>query len=90
MLFMACTTCKKVVQANATGTCLGCQRGFVTEPQEDAYEYHKQEEKDALQKSESEEVFLQKSPTPRKRVRKRNTKRKKVTSKGKKNKKVRK
>lgn len=85
MIFMACTTCKRVVQSNATGTCLGCQRGFVAEPQEDSYEHYKQEENNALQKPESEEVFLRKSPTTREKVRKRNEKRKKVTSKGKKN-----
>ena len=84
MIFMACTTCKRVVQSNATGTCLGCQRGFVAEPQEDAYEHHKQEENNSIQKPESEEVFLRKSPKPRKKVRKRNAKRKTITSKGKK------
>lgn len=25
---MTCTSCKAVVQVNATGTCLGCQQGF--------------------------------------------------------------
>ena len=86
MIFMACTTCKRVVQSNATGTCLGCQRGFVAGPQEDSYEHHKQEEKNnALQKPEPEEVLLRESPTTREKVRKRNEKRKKVTSKGKKN-----
>ena len=37
MKFMECTTCKRLVQINETGTCLGCQRGFSSEPQEDAW-----------------------------------------------------
>ena len=37
MNFMECTTCKAVVLANNTGTCLGCQNGFVFEKQEDAW-----------------------------------------------------
>ena len=36
MQFMHCTTCKGLVQVNATGTCLGCQKGFAG-PQEDAW-----------------------------------------------------
>lgn len=36
MQYMTCNTCRRVVQLNATGICLGCQRGFVKEPQEDS------------------------------------------------------
>ncbi len=37
---MNCTTCTVLVEVNNTGVCLGCQRGFVKEPQEDSYEHH--------------------------------------------------
>ena len=36
MDFMHCTCCQTLVQVNPTGTCLGCQRGFVGK-QEDAW-----------------------------------------------------
>ena len=34
---MNCTTCHGLCQVNNTGICLGCQRGFVNLPQEDAW-----------------------------------------------------
>ena len=35
--WMTCTSCKAVVQLNATGTCLGCQGGFGCQSEEDRY-----------------------------------------------------
>jgi hypothetical protein len=35
--YMQCTTCKAIVYANNTGTCLGCQSGFSQEKQEDIW-----------------------------------------------------
>lgn len=35
MNYMTCNTCNNIVQANATGICLGCQMGFAG-PQSDA------------------------------------------------------
>jgi len=37
---MVCTTCKDLVLVNATGTCLACQKGFCSSPQEDSWKYH--------------------------------------------------
>lgn len=37
MKFMECQSCKGTVQINNTGLCLGCQRGFIGVPQEDAW-----------------------------------------------------
>jgi ribosomal protein L37E len=37
MNYMQCTTCKKTVYLNDTGTCLACQRGFAQEVQEDVW-----------------------------------------------------
>lgn len=87
MLFMTCTTCTKVVQVNPTGTCLGCQRGFVAAPQEDAYEFHKEEVENAIQKQETKELDVPKQSSSRSQVSKRNTKRSKSAKKNKKNKK---
>lgn len=50
MKFMECTTCKGVVQINNTGTCLGCQRGFTSEPQEDAWILEEEKNEDTLDK----------------------------------------
>lgn len=83
MIFMACTTCKRVVQVNSTGTCLGCQRGFIGAPQEDAYEFHKPEVEDALQKSETKSLDAPKQARDGRPMGKRNTKRKKPASKSK-------
>ena len=44
MKFMNCTSCQGLVQVNATGICLGCQRGFVNTAQEDAYLFHQPKE----------------------------------------------
>lgn len=58
---MHCTTCKTLVTVNNTGTCLGCQRGFVKEPQEDSHEYHqRQEEKILVEMLEKQEKDLEK------------------------------
>lgn len=35
--WMTCTTCKAIVQLNATGTCLGCQGGFAGQQDADRY-----------------------------------------------------
>ena len=35
--WMTCTTCRAIVQLNATGTCLGCQGGFNPCNKEDEY-----------------------------------------------------
>lgn len=35
--WMTCTTCKTVVKANETGTCLSCQGGFTGKLGKDAY-----------------------------------------------------
>lgn len=40
--WMTCTTCKTVVIANETGTCLSCQGGFSGEIGKDAYLYTEQ------------------------------------------------
>ena len=37
MNYMHCTTCRKVVQVNATGICTGCQLGFAPPPEEECY-----------------------------------------------------
>lgn len=37
MQFMECQSCRGIVQTNNAGLCLGCQRGFIGIPQEDAY-----------------------------------------------------
>jgi hypothetical protein len=37
MIYMQCITCKKTVHMNETGTCLGCQRGFAHDTQEDVW-----------------------------------------------------
>ncbi len=43
--WMTCTTCSKVVEANMTGICIGCQSGFNPVPQRDPYlqDYEEQE-----------------------------------------------
>jgi len=35
--WMTCTSCRAIVQLNATGTCLGCQGGFGCQSKEDRY-----------------------------------------------------
>ena len=56
---MSCPSCKAVVQLNATGVCLGCQRGFPGVSQEDSWKpvrgiedlQHRQKEiEDAIEK----------------------------------------
>jgi len=62
MNFMTCGSCATICQVNNTGICLGCQRGFVNLPQEDAWvnsedrqkyllEQRKREIEEALEKS---------------------------------------
>lgn len=38
MKYMQCTTCKRTVYQNDIGTCLGCQRGFAHQTQEDVWQ----------------------------------------------------
>ena len=50
--WMTCTTCKAIVQLNATGTCLGCQGGFNPCNKEDKYKPEEEEEMKKKTKSE--------------------------------------
>lgn len=92
MNFMNCGSCHGLVQANNTGICLGCQRGFVNIPQEDAWvnseerkklklKERKEEIENALQKSISEESSVRKGSGARKKVRTPHAKRKKAPPK---------
>ncbi len=65
---MACTTCKRVVQQNNTGVCLGCQKGFTPELQQDSEFSEKVREFEALKEKERElEEQLRETPKPYKR-----------------------
>ena len=95
MKFMNCTSCQRVVQVNNTGICLGCQRGFMREPQEDSWKpptpvYNgvdfKEKRPDAIQKPSPKEVLLQKTSSPSKKVGSSHPKRKKAPQKSKKEK----
>lgn len=92
MNFMNCATCGGLVQVNATGTCLGCQRGFVGIPQEDAWinskegkrcvlENRKKEVEDALQKRETKEIPVCQQTKGCKSVRKTHFQREKTPNK---------
>lgn len=83
MKFMNCTSCQAVVQINNTGTCLGCQRGFVQEPQEDAYQFHKEEEKNANEVTSTKEVDARQQTRDGKKVGSSHSKRKKSSQKSK-------
>lgn len=41
--WMTCTTCRAIVQLNATGICLGCQGGFSGPLEEENYKAIKEE-----------------------------------------------
>jgi len=92
MKFMNCGSCSGLCQVNSTGICLGCQRGFINLPQEDAWVNSedrkkiklmesKKEIENALQESSSEEVSLRKGSGSRQGVRTPHAKRKKVAKK---------
>lgn len=55
--WMPCTTCKAIVQLNATGICLGCQGGFNPQNKEDRY--LPKEGEDAIQKQETKSMDVQ-------------------------------
>ena len=56
MEFMNCTACKKLVQVNPTGICMGCQMGF-SGPQADSWEncQKKKVNRKKVKKAEAEE-----------------------------------
>lgn len=54
MNFMQCQGCKCIVQINATGVCLGCQKGFIGIPQEDAIDLGPKKTLDDLQDRQKE------------------------------------
>lgn len=93
---MTCCSCSGVCQTNNTGICLGCQRGFVNLPQEDAWENSEEREKvklqdrkkeveNALQESSAKESALRTQSKAGQGVRTPYAKRKKVTQKSEKN-----
>lgn len=86
MKFMNCTLCQAVVQINNTGTCLGCQRGFIKEPQEDAYQFHKEEEKNADEIAIPKEMDACQQARDGKKMGSSHSKRKKASKKSKKEK----
>lgn len=93
MKFMTCGSCSALCQVNPTGICLGCQRGFVNVPQEDAWVNseerkklklleRKEEIENALQKRSPEKISLCKKTRSGPNVRTPHSKRKKVTQEG--------
>ena len=93
MNFMNCGSCGMVVEINNTGICLGCQRGFINLPQEDAWknspekeklrlEERKKELENAIQKSSSAEVSICNQPKGSPGIRTPHAKRQKATKKG--------
>jgi hypothetical protein len=86
---MTCTTCKRVVQINNTGICLGCQKGFKQTPDDDAIDLRpikemeglKEREKeieDALQKQKAESVDVRERTVHGKGMGARNAKKRKA------------
>jgi predicted Fe-S protein YdhL (DUF1289 family) len=63
---MNCGSCSAICQTNNTGICLGCQRGFVNVPQEDAWVNSKEREKVKLQERKLEIENALKKPRPKK------------------------
>ena len=66
MNFMNCGSCHGLCQTNSAGICLGCQRGFVNLPQEDAWVNSKEREKVKLQERKEELEKALKNPSPKK------------------------
>lgn len=58
MKYMQCTTCKKTVEANNTGTCLQCQ-GFLKTPQKDIWQKKQSKLSKILQIDEKENASLE-------------------------------
>lgn len=76
---MNCGSCSAVCEINNTGICLGCQRGFVNLPQEDAWVKSEERAKAVLEHREKErEVELRSTGINRKVARVPHSKRKKV------------
>jgi len=61
---MNCGSCSGTCQTNNTGICLGCQRGFVNVPQEDAWINSEEREKVKLQERKEEVENALKKPSP--------------------------
>jgi len=63
---MNCGSCSAVCEINNTGICLGCQRGFVNLPQEDAWVNSEEREKVKMKERKKEIETELATPTHKK------------------------